>query len=264
MHLREVPGPPGAPTVVLLHGWTATADLNFFTCYAALGEHHRVLAFDHRGHGSGIRSRRLFRLEDCADDVLAMADALGVDELIAVGYSMGGAIAQLLWRRHPDRVRGLVLAATAAHFNAHRNERLSFLGLSGLAALARLTPAQARHWLTTQLYLQRKTSTWSPWAAEQAAHHDWRMVLEAGRALGTFRADEWLGDIDVPTAVVVTMADPVVPVSRQIHLFEGITTASAWRVDAGHDAIVARPERFVPVLLQACADVAMRDVAQRR
>ncbi|MET0578619.1 MAG: alpha/beta fold hydrolase, partial [Ilumatobacteraceae bacterium] len=72
MLLREVPGPPGAPVVVLLHGWTATADLNFHTCYEALGEHYRVLAFDHRGHGRGIRSRRKFRLEDCADDVAAM------------------------------------------------------------------------------------------------------------------------------------------------------------------------------------------------
>src|SRR3954449_7851087 len=73
--VRELPGPPGAPTVVLLHGWTATADLNFYTCYDALGEHFRVLAFDHRGHGRGIRSRRRFRLEDCADDVAELLDA---------------------------------------------------------------------------------------------------------------------------------------------------------------------------------------------
>ena len=37
MLLRELPGPPGAPVVVLLHGWTATADLNFYSCYEALG-----------------------------------------------------------------------------------------------------------------------------------------------------------------------------------------------------------------------------------
>ena len=82
------------------------------------------------------------------------------------------------------------------------------------------------------------------------------MVLEAGRAIGAFRSDEWLGEIDVPTAVIVTMHDPVVPVRRQIQLFEAIPGARAFRVDAGHDAIVARPDRFVPVLLQACADVA--------
>jgi 3-oxoadipate enol-lactonase len=258
--LRELPGPPGAPVVVLLHGWTATADLNFHTCYEALGQHYRVLAFDHRGHGRGIRSRRKFRLEDCADDVVAMADVVGVDRFVAVGYSMGGTVAQLTWRRHPERVVGLVLAATASHFNARRNERLSFLGLTGLAALARLTPAQARRWLTNQLYLQRKTATWSPWAVEQASQHDWRMILEAGRALGSFRSDEWLGEIDVPTSVIVTMADEVVPLRRQIKLFEGIPTAHALRVDAGHDAVVGHPDRFVPVLL-AALDVAARPVS---
>src|SRR5690606_18858711 len=56
--VREVAGPPGAPAVFLLHGWTASADLNFFTCYRPLGERFRVLAFDHRGHGRGLRTRK--------------------------------------------------------------------------------------------------------------------------------------------------------------------------------------------------------------
>jgi 3-oxoadipate enol-lactonase len=47
-------GPVGAPTLILLHGWTATADLNFFMCYRALSEHFRVIAIDHRGHGRGF------------------------------------------------------------------------------------------------------------------------------------------------------------------------------------------------------------------
>ena len=122
---------------MLLHGWNATSDLNFFLCYRALGERYRVLAFDQRGHGRGIRTRRLVRLEDCADDVVALADVLGLQRVVPIGYSMGGAVAQLIGRRHPDRVRGLVLCATAGHFNASRDERLSFLGLSGLAMLAR-------------------------------------------------------------------------------------------------------------------------------
>ncbi|MGB0800696.1 MAG: alpha/beta fold hydrolase, partial [Ilumatobacteraceae bacterium] len=209
--VREVPGPEGAPAVILIHGWTASADINFFTCYRALGEHVRVIAFDQRGHGSGLRTRRVVRLEDCADDVARVADALGIDTFIPVGYSMGGTIAQLTWRRHRDRVDGLVLAATAPHFAERRDERLSFLGLTGLAALARVTPTQARDRISDQVYLRRKTETWGPWAVAQAARHDWRMVLEAGRALGNFSSTDWLGEIDVPTSVVVTMRDPVVP-----------------------------------------------------
>jgi len=254
--LREQPGPTGAPAVVLLHGWTASADLNFATCFEPLGEHFRVLAFDHRGHGAGIRSRRRFRLEDCADDVAELLTAEGCGPAVVVGYSMGGAIAQLLWRRHPEVVRGLVLAATAARFKARFNDRLSFLGLRSLGRLARLTPAQARVWLTRQLYLERKTATWSPWAIEQVALHDWRMILEAGGAIGSFHSVDWLGEIDVPTAVVVTMQDEVVPLRRQIQLFEAIPGARAYRIDAGHDAVIARPGRAVPVLVDACRAVA--------
>ncbi len=256
--VRDVAGPPGAPAVVLLHGWTATADLNFFRCYGPLGAHFRVLAFDHRGHGRGLRSRKAFRLDDCADDVVAMADAVGLDRFIVFGYSMGGAIAQLVWRRHPERLSGMVLTATASHFKARRDERLSFLGLTGLGAVARYTPAQIRRWLTDQLYLQRKTGSWEPWAVQEAASHDWRMVLEAGGAIGRFRSDGWLGEVDVPTSVIVTMTDEVVPVRRQIELFESIPTAAAFRVDAGHDAAISAAERYVPTAISAIASVTER------
>ena len=255
VEVREVPGPAGAPTVILIHGWTASADINFFTCYRTLGEHVRVIAFDQRGHGGGLRTRRVVRLEDCADDVARVADAFGVDTFIPIGYSMGGAIAQLTWRRHRDRVDGLVLAATAPHFAERRDERLSFLGLTGLAALARVTPSQARDRISDQVYLRRKTETWGPWAVAQAARHDWRMVLEAGRALGNFSSTDWLEEIDVPTSVIVTMRDPVVPLRRQVRLFDRIPGAEAFRVDGEHDAVVANSDRFVPTLVRAVDSV---------
>ena len=257
--VRDLAGPtPDAPTVLLLHGWTATADLNFHTCYDELARTYRVLALDHRGHGRGLRTKRTFRLEDCADDAIALLDALGIDRALVVGYSMGGPVALLAWRRHPERVQGLVLCATAPHFSTSRNERLNFLGLSGLAGLSRATPMRARVWLTDQFFLQRKAETWEPWAIEQVTRHDWRMILEAGRRIGSFSARDWLGEVDVPTSVVITMRDTVVPVRRQIRLFQGITGADAFRVDGGHDAVVAKADAFVPVLERACHAVIER------
>ena len=256
--VRRLEGPPDAPTLVLLHGWTASADLNWFTCYAPLAEHYRVVALDHRGHGRGIRSRKLFRLEDCADDAVAVCDVLGIDKFIPVGYSMGGPIAQLIWQRHRQRTAGLVLCATSSHFSTSREERLSFLGISGLAAVARLTPVQARQWLTEQFYLQRKTDQWEPWALHEAARHDWRAVLEAGRAIGNFSSRSWINEVDVPTSTLITMRDRVVPVRRQIRLFEAIPEAEAFRVDADHDAVVANAKQFVPTLLRACRSVVER------
>ena len=258
VRIRELPAPPGAPTLMLLHGWTATSDLNWFRCFEGLGAHYGVVAFDHRGHGGGIRSRKPFTLEDCADDAVAVADAVGLDTVIPVGYSMGGPVAQLVWRRSPRRVSGLVLCATAPYFAGTRPERLSFLGLTGLAAVARVTPSQARLWLTEQLYLQRKSATWEPWAVQQAASHDWRMVLEAGRAIGGYSASEWIDGVDVPTSVVATMRDRVVPVRRQVKLFDRIPDAEAFRVDADHDAVVAHPDLFVPTLMRAVRSVVDR------
>jgi 3-oxoadipate enol-lactonase len=256
--VRDFGGPPGAPTVVLLHGWTATADLNWFRCYGALGEHFRVIAFDHRGHGTGLRTKKAFRLEDCADDAVDIAGALGVESFIPVGYSMGGPVAQLVWRRHPERVTGLVLCATAPYFAGRREKRLGMLGLTGLAAVAKVTPEQTKTWLVEQLYLQRRTEKWEPWAMRETASHDWGAVLEAGRAIGRFSSTEWIGEIDVPSSSVLTMRDQVVPLRRQVKLFEMIPDAEAFRVDGMHDAAVANADRFVPSLVRAIESVVRR------
>jgi 3-oxoadipate enol-lactonase len=243
---------------VLLHGWTATADLNFFRCYHALAERYRVIAFDHRGHGTGVRSSKPFRLEDCADDAVDVAAALGVRRFAAVGYSMGGPIAQLVWRRHPKAVTGLVLCATAPYFVERRPERLSLLGMTGLATIARRTPEATQVWLTRQLYLQRKSAKWEPWAMQEAASHDWTAVIEAGTAIGNFSSVDWLGSIDVPVAIVATTRDQVVPLRRQARLLELVPSAEVFRVDALHDAAVADADQFVPALLRALDSVHRR------
>jgi pimeloyl-ACP methyl ester carboxylesterase len=70
--IREVDGPRGAPTLVLLHGLAATGRLNWFAALGALSERFRVIVVDHRGHGRGIRTHH-FRLVDCADTGIASA-----------------------------------------------------------------------------------------------------------------------------------------------------------------------------------------------
>src|SRR5689334_24903150 len=60
--VREVAGPTGAPTLLLLHGYLASAGLNWFRAFDALGEDFRVVAPDARGHARGLRARRRMRL----------------------------------------------------------------------------------------------------------------------------------------------------------------------------------------------------------
>ena len=102
LSVHEIAGPPGAATVVLLHGWRGTATGNWATAMPALARDFHVIAPDLRGHDAGA-----------VDDVVAMVDALGVERFIAVGYSLGSAVASQLQRRHPERVDGIVLCAAA-------------------------------------------------------------------------------------------------------------------------------------------------------
>ncbi len=259
--IRELPGPPGAPTLLLLHGWTATADLNWFTCYHILGQHFRIVAIDHRGHGRGIRSRRRFRLADCAEDAIAVADLLGVDRFVAIGYSMGGTIAQLIARDHPERLDGLVLCSTAGWFTTTNRTKLPFITMAGLAAVARVTPAQLRERITDQVYLQRKARQWEPWAIHEVSRHDWRTVLEAGQAIGAYASRDWLPTITTPTSVVITMNDRIVPTRRQIALFLLIPGAEAFRIDGDHDSVVALAADYIPLLIRAIRSTLDRTAA---
>src|SRR5947209_14730309 len=93
--LRDTGG--DGPAVMLLHGWMASGDLNWCGAYADLvAAGYRVLAIDHRGHGRGLRPIVPFRLADCAADAAAVLRQLDLAPALAVGYSMGGAIAQLV------------------------------------------------------------------------------------------------------------------------------------------------------------------------
>jgi 3-oxoadipate enol-lactonase len=262
MFVRELLGRPDAPTVVLLHGWTANADLNWFATFAALGQHVNVVAPDLRGHGRGVRSRRGFRMRDAVDDVAALLDELGTGPVIAVGYSMGGAVAQLLWRRHPERVRGLVLCATSSVFAETEREKRLFLAMGATALASRATPAVARRAVAGWILDRRQDGEAVEWVTTELQRNDWSAVLGAGAALGRFDAREWLGEIDVPTAVVLTRFDRVVAPRRQAAMARGIPGAVVYEVDGDHGVVAMQPGRFVPQLVRAVRSVA--DAAARR
>jgi pimeloyl-ACP methyl ester carboxylesterase len=258
MFVREVPGPPGAPTVVLLHGWMASGGLNWFRVFEALGREFRVLAPDLRGHARGLRSP-VFRLPDCADDVAAMCRAMGVDSALVVGYSMGGPVAQLVWRRHPEVVSGLVLCATSDGFAFGPNEgravrrALAVLGsVAHVAERAIELPASA---LRTVVGGSRPVD-FATWAAAELARHSVHMLAEAAVSVGGYRAGDWISRIDVPTGVVVTMRDLTVPLAAQLRLADAIPRATIHPIDGGHHVCVR--DRFAAPLVDACTAVASR------
>jgi 3-oxoadipate enol-lactonase len=263
-HVVDVPGPtPDAPTVVLLHALACTAYLSWYPVLAEVAATHRVIAFDQRWHGRGIRSPR-FRFADCADDAAAVLDALGVPSATFAGYSMGGAVAQLAWRRHRERVDGLVLCATARNFKGARRERLYFplvtaamLPLHGYAKgrvdrLAETLPDLPSLDASTPAFGRaefRSTSAWS--------------IPAVMAELGRFNSAAWVGEVDVPTSVVVTSRDHTIPTRRQLRLAESIPGAEVFEVAKGHASLVLGADAFKPAFTAALASVAGRVAAER-
>lgn len=259
---RLVDGPPGAPTVVLLHGWIASGGLNWFNAFEPLCERYTVVAPDLRGHGRGIRSRRRFRLADCADDVAALLEHLDTGPVIAVGYSMGGPVAQLLWRRHPHLVDGLVFCATSYRFVVGARERLIFGTMMASAAGTTRTgqwigrSAVARSRGAREAIPAVRPTNLRTWAAGEMRRHDLVKIMEAGQAIGSYSARRWIGEIDVPTTVVVTSRDRAIRPEEQLRLAAAIPGAEVHRIDDGHIACAKR--EFGPALARAVTSVAAR------
>jgi 3-oxoadipate enol-lactonase len=244
-------GPPGSPALLLLHGWTSTAALNWSGCFGPLSSVARVVAMDHRGHGRGIRSLRPFTLESCADDVAALVEELGTGPVVAAGYSMGGPVAQLLWRRHPHAVTGLVLCATAASFGAQVLPPLALQGLGlGLSlALAALPPHLRREGTRRLTRRTDGVAGLQPWVAEELSHADPVSFVQAAAALLAFDSGPWIAEVDRPTTVVVTTRDRTVAPARQRELAGAIPGARLLEVDGDHRACVDAPD-FVAALVE--------------
>jgi 3-oxoadipate enol-lactonase len=263
-YVTDVPGPEGAPTVLLLHAVGCTGMLTWFPAIEALSKRYRVVVFDQRWHGRGIQSDR-FSLYDCADDVAAVIETLGLTDVIVAGYSMGSIIAQRVWRQHPEKIAGLVLCATTDRFRNtpsetvfHQGMGLSMAALRGLShyAVVRRTARRAARGAVRALDVE--PTDIHDWAlAEFRSTSPWA-VAQAVAALGRHHSRPWLHRIDVPTAVVITTKDHVLPTERQRKLASRIPATTIHEVAAGHAACVLQSDIFVPGLLEALSATAAR------
>ncbi|MGJ0118292.1 alpha/beta fold hydrolase [Williamsia sp. MIQD14] len=241
------------PPIILLHAVVTTGLLSWYSVIDDLSADFRVITMDQRWHGRGIRSPR-FTLDDCADDVTALADALGIDRFVAAGFSMGGGTAQLTWQRHHDRVSGLVLASTGPYFGSSTTGRPRIDALTRFAAQRFATPVPG---LGPHALDERGLSD-GAWALRQVRSTRLSHMSEIGYALGQFDSRPWLAEIDVPTAVCVTTRDRVIPIARQQLLVDGIPGAQRFDVAAGHACCVLQSEIFTPVFVEACGWVSTR------
>ena len=218
------------PPLILLHGATSDAARDFRDQLPTLRKAFRCYTPDARGHGRTRWDTAAggFSADWLADDLLAFADALGLDTFHLMGFSLGAMTALRVAVRSPERLRTMVVVG----ITVEREPR---------ASVARR--------LMDPVRIDRADPHW---AAELAARHDpgqgegaWRALLPAiARDVATqsLLTPREIRTIDPPTLVAVGDRDPFVPVDDAWRLSRSVLDGQLLVLpDAGHEAFAERP-----------------------
>lgn len=132
----EGPAMREKPTLICMHGGPGFDHSAFKPGFSALADLAQIVYYDHRGHGrSDARPRAEWTLDQWADDIVRLSDALGIEKPIVLGQSFGGFVAQRYIARHPGHASKVVLSSTSHHMGLAR--KLDWFGrLGGPAARA--------------------------------------------------------------------------------------------------------------------------------
>jgi len=101
----------GTPALVFVHGWCC--DKTYWDAQAPFfSKRYKVVTVDLAGHGESGLGRKDYTMEAFGEDVVAVVDKLGLDNVVLIGHSMGGPVILEAAQRIPERVIGLVAADT--------------------------------------------------------------------------------------------------------------------------------------------------------
>lgn len=236
------------PGLVLAHGAGSSLANTFGPILEGLAARYTVVGIDYPGSGDTPRAATPLSLDELADQLVAAADAEGLDRFAVSGFSLGGAVAVRAAARHPERVTALVLTASLPHRDnrialatsvwrklAESGDRellAEFLLLISLGskALEAMSPEQLRETLD--------------FAAATAAEGSPEQATLAGRL--DVRDD--LAGLRVPTLVISTAKDWLTSTTLHRELADGIPGAELVEIDTGHLPMLERTDEWLQLI----------------
>jgi pimeloyl-ACP methyl ester carboxylesterase len=233
------------PAVVFLHAfplglfmWDAQA--------AAFEATHTVVRFDDRGFGDTPPGDGLLTMERIADDAAALMDHLGISQAIVAGCSMGGYAALAFARRHPARLKGLVLQDTKASADSDEARRQRAMVADKVRKEGAVAAATAFLPKLLGETAQRDEPALVERIREAILRTSPQGIVDALAGLAA-RADSTpsLREIRVPTLVVCGDEDTITPVSDSEVLHRGIAGSRlVVLLNAGHLSNLEKPDAF--------------------
>lgn len=235
-------------TVVLSHAigcdlamWDELANLLAADC--------RVIAYDHRGHGSSDAPPGPYSMAELADDAARLLRELDTGPVLWVGLSLGGMVGQELALRHPSLVGALVLAHTTSGYPAAARQaweqRIVTVGEQGIEAIADAVMNRYFH----ERFRAERPAVVARFR-RRLVSTDPAGYMGCCAAVGAVDTTARLGAIAAPTLVIAGALDQGTPVEMSRVLAEGIPAARLTVLeDASHLGAVEQPRAFVAAVL---------------
>ena len=248
-------GPLGAPPVILSNSLGSTWAM-WDPQVPALSETHRVLRYDHRGHGGSATPAAPYSIADLGQDLIALLDDLDVATASFVGLSLGGMVGMWVAAHHPERIDQLVLICTSALPGASTSwqERAALVQADGTGAVA---DAVVGRWFTPEFATREPglvTRMTAMVSATPAAGY-----AACCQAIAGLDLREECRRIATPTLVIGGAQDPAMPPAAHSRLVADLV-ADARYVELSPAAHLASVEQAEAVTTLVLAHLSGRDV----
>jgi 3-oxoadipate enol-lactonase len=226
----EISGDEDAPAL-LMGGSLGTTLQMWHLQVPKLSEQHRVIRFDHRGHGGSPVVPGPYSMADLGGDVVALMDRLELESTAYCGLSLGGMVGQWLAINAPDRIERLVLISTAAYLPPADSWRERAATVRQAGTPGAIADAVLTRWFTPDYFeanpiaIKRFREMLSSVSAEGYAG--------CCEAIADMDLREGLSDITAPTGVIVGIQDPATPPSYAREIADNVPDARLKELEPG-------------------------------
>lgn len=228
------------PPLIFVHGYTTTSNF-WWHQIPDLAKRYRTVRFDLRGHGdSGKPDGISYTIEAFATDLLEVMDAIDIDRAIIFGLSMGGAVVMQFALDHPERVAGLGLIGTTAHGLGPMVRADNVL-----SRIKEIGTAAASKEVITHSFSRHTDSAIVEWAQREVIKTPRHVAEPAILSLDGFDVREEIGNLSVPTLIIVGEEDEITPVASSKFLHNAIPGSELHIIPkAAHFPMLERSHTF--------------------
>lgn len=245
---HERSGPDGAPVLVLASSLGTTLSM-WDPEMEALSRSHRIVRFDHRGHGCSPAPPPGWEIGDLGRDVLELLDSLGLERVHYAGVSLGGMVGMWLAANAPERIERLAIVCSSAHLPPAQAWADRAAAVRAAGSVGAVSAAVLERWFTPAFAHERPdVMDWMDAMLRDCPPEGYAGCCEVIERLD-LRAE--LPAITAPTLVIAAAEDPSTPPAHSQAIAAAIPGALLEVLEHGaHLAAVERPDEVSALIVR--------------